>query len=167
MRYFEFTRSLTEDLSKDALRSLVNVIDYFKSRMETENTSQKLSPSILVTTMQNKGYESFNFKDLLYYYENSPELQNIISRPEKGMMLDILDSDAMPPTTDLTQTEPADQETPYIPQDTLSPEPAISQNYPNNLEGPLSSEPSGPIEGPEGTEQTVKSMAKKALKRRQ
>jgi hypothetical protein len=35
------------------------------------------------------------------------------------------------------------------------------------LEEPISSEPSGPIESPQGTEQTVSAMAKKALKRRQ
>lgn len=167
MRFYEFAELLHEDLSDASLRSLMSIISFLNSRIESENAAPKITSSLLITMMQNRGYESFNFKDLLLAYNESPELQSVISRPEKNSMIEILQGDTSQmtepiepePTQDLGQElQPQDA---TIQPDLGQPPMGIEQ------EPPISAEPSGPIESPEGTIQTVKSMAKKALKRRQ
>lgn len=171
MRYYEFAKKLNEDLSEDSLRSLISIVNFERARIDSEGVTTKISPSKLITMMQNIGYESFNFRDLLSAYNDSTELQSLISRPEKNQMLDILpeqpagtDLSAMP--TDMAQPEQPDMQQPLGAEvDTGIPgeQPELGQIE----EPPISSEPSGPIESPQGTEKTVQSMAKKALKRRQ
>lgn len=173
MRFYEFNRTLKEDLSADTLRSLMSIIDFEKSRSEKLNANPEISSSRLITLMQNIGYDSFNFNDLSGSYDQSPIIQSMISRPEKNQMIEILQSsDQIDQGTDLTQPETAPDITPA---DTISPDAMPDMAQPDMATGlnqtpeemPLSSAPSGPIESPEGTVKTVQSMAKKALKRRQ
>lgn len=173
MRFYEFNRTLKEDLSADTLRSLMSIIDFEKSRSEKLNANPEISSSRLITLMQNIGYDSFNFNDLSGSYDQSPIIQSMISRPKKNQMIEILQSsDQIDQGTDLTQPETAPDITPA---DTISPDAMPDMAQPDMATGlnqtpeemPLSSAPSGPIESPEGTVKTVQSMAKKALKRRQ
>jgi len=173
MRFYEFNRTLKEDLSADTLRSLMSIIDFEKSRSEKLNASPEISSSRLITLMQNIGYDSFNFNDLSGSYDQSPIIQSMISKPEKNQMIEILQSsEQIDQGTDLTQPETAPDITPA---DTISPDAMPDMAQPDMVTGlnqtqeemPLSSAPSGPIESPEGTIKTVQSMAKKALKRRQ
>lgn len=183
MRFYEFNRTLKEDLSADTLRSLMSIIDFEKSRSEKLNASPEISSSRLITLMQNIGYDSFNFNDLSGSYDQSPIIQSMISKPEKNQMIEILQgSDQIDQGTDLTQPETAPD---ISPADTISPDAMPNMAQPNMAqpdmtqpdittglnqtpeETPLSSAPSGPIESPDGTVKTVQSMAKKALKRRQ
>ena len=173
MRFYEFNRTLKEDLSADTLRSLMSIIDFEKSRSEKLNANPEISSSRLITLMQNIGYDSFNFNDLSGSYDQSPIIQSMISRPKKNQMIEILQSsDQIDQGTDLTQPETAPDITPA---DTISPDAMPDMAQPDMATGlnqtpeemPLSSAPSGPIESPEGTIKTVQSMAKKALKRRQ
>lgn len=173
MRFYEFNRTLKEDLSADTLRSLMSIIDFEKSRSEKLNANPEISSSRLITLMQNIGYDSFNFNDLSGSYDQSPIIQSMISKPEKNQMIEILQSsDQIDQGTDLTQPETAPDITPA---DTISPDSMPDMAQPDMATGlnqtpeemPLSSAPSGPIESPEGTVKTVQSMAKKALKRRQ
>lgn len=173
MRFYEFNRTLKEDLSADTLRSLMSIIDFEKSRSEKLNANPEISSSRLITLMQNIGYDSFNFNDLSGSYDQSPIIQSMISKPEKNQMIEILQSsDQIDQGTDLTQPETAPDITPA---DTISPDAMPDMAQPDMATGlnqtpeemPLSSAPSGPIESPEGTVKTVQSMAKKALKRRQ
>lgn len=173
MRFYEFNRTLKEDLSADTLRSLMSIIDFEKSRSEKLNANPEISSSRLITLMQNIGYDSFNFNDLSGSYDQSPIIQSMISKPEKNQMIEILQSsDQIDQGTDLTQPETAPD---IIPADTMSPDAMPDMAQPDMATGlnqtpeemPLSSAPSGPIESPEGTVKTVQSMAKKALKRRQ
>lgn len=173
MRFYEFNKTLKEDLSADTLRSLMSIIDFEKSRSEKLNANPEISSSRLITLMQNIGYDSFNFNDLSGSYDQSPIIQSMISKPEKNQMIEILQSsDQIDQGTDLTQPETAPDITPA---DTISPDAMPDMAQPDMATGlnqtpeemPLSSAPSGPIESPEGTVKTVQSMAKKALKRRQ
>lgn len=174
MRFYEFNRTLKEDLSADTLRSLMSIIDFEKNRSEKLNASPEISSSRLITLMQNIGYDSFNFNDLSGSYDQSPIIQSMISKPEKNQMIEILQSsDQIDQGTDLTQPEAlpdiasADTMSPDMAQpDMAQPDMATDINQ-TTEEMPLSSAPSGTIEGPEGTVKTVQSMAKKALKRRQ
>lgn len=173
MRFYEFNRTLKEDLSADTLRSLMSIIDFEKNRSEKLNANPEISSSRLITLMQNIGYDSFNFNDLSGSYDQSPIIQSMISKPEKNQMIEILQSsDQIDQGTDLTQPEtapditPADTISPDAMPDMAQPDMATSLNQ-TPEEMPLSSAPSGPIESPEGTVKTVQSMAKKALKRRQ
>lgn len=173
MRYYEFVNTLKEDLSENSLRSLKSIISFLKSRIDREDAEPKISSSLLITLMQNRGYESFNFNDLLIAYNKNPELQSLISKPEKNSMIDILPGDETDETgQDLAPPMPGqDQQIGMQPELGVPTGPELGQpelgQEQSDEEMPISSEPSGPIESPEGTLQTVKSMAKKALKRRQ
>jgi hypothetical protein len=92
----------------------------------------------------------------------------MISKPEKNKMIEISqdndDQESMPniPSEEDSLADIASQPLTGTEQPMI--EPGMDQMQ---TEMPLSSEPSGPIESPQGTIQTVQSMAKKALKRRQ
>lgn len=167
MRFQEF-KQIREDLNNETLRSLMSIIDFEKTRSEKLQVDPKISVSRLITLMQNIGYDSFNFSDLESSYEQSPIIQSMISKPEKNKMIEISqdndDQEPMPnipseedPLADIASQPLTGTEQPMV-------EPGMDQMQP---EMPLSSEPSGPIESPQGTIKTVQSMAKKALKRRQ
>ena len=170
MRFYEFGKVVKEDLSENSLRSLKSIIAFLNSKIESENAEPKISSSLLTTMMQNRGYESFNFKDLLMAYNESPELQALISKPEKNSMIEILQN--VEPDVEPGLEQGQDQMAPMQgmeqqPMD-LPAQPDMAQTPMGaDQEVPISAEPSGPIESPQGTIQTVKSMAKKALKRRQ
>ena len=168
MRYYEFARQLNEDLDQNASRSLMDIITYEKSRIDAEDANPRISASRLITIMQNIGYESFNFKDLANAYADSQDLQQLISKPEKNQMIELLPDEETVSTdqgTDLTDMPPPET---AIPSDQQMGGMQVGQPAQQpGLEEPISSEPSGPIESPQGTEQTVSAMSKKALKRRQ
>lgn len=118
--------------------------------------------------MQNIGYDSFNFSDLESSYEQSQKIQSMISKPEKNKMIEILTgTDQTEPVSDIP--EPSEPMADIAAQPLTGAEPAMAEPGQDQMqpEMPISSEPSGTIEGPQGTINTVQSMAKKALKRRQ
>lgn len=170
MRFYEFGKVLKEDLSENSLRSLKSIIAFLNSKIESENAEPKISSSLLTTMMQNRGYESFNFKDLLMAYNESPELQALISKPEKNSMIEILQGQepGLEPEQDVVPGQMEPMQGMEQPPTDVAITPDLGQPpMGGDQEMPISAEPSGPIESPQGTIQTVKSMAKKALKRRQ
>lgn len=181
MRYYEFRKPLIEDVSQGTLNALNNILDFVKSRIELEDAEPKVSSSVIITMMQNSGHQGFTFKDFIKIYNNSPELQKEISKPEQNGKIEFLPDPDLEPGTNLAgmganmmQGVMPDQmaaqmpgQLPNVPgTDAMGMQQPMAGGMDQN-EPPLSAEPSGNIEGPEGTEQTVKSMAKKALKRRQ
>jgi hypothetical protein len=168
MRYYEFSHPLNEDIDKGTVNALNSILDFIEARIDKEDASSRISSNLIINLMQNRGFESFNYKDLLAVYNENPELQSRISKPEKNGTFEFTtDSDVEPLEIDQEQ-QPADiaQDQPI---DAMNPTPGepLQTDMSAQPEQPMSSEPSGPIEGPEGTEQTVRTMAKKALKRRQ
>ena len=160
-----FSNSL---MTEGASKSLMDVITYEKSRIDAEDANPRISASRLITIMQNVGYESFNFRDLANAYAKSQDLQQLISKPEKNQMIELLPDEETVSTdqgTDLSDMPPP--ETAMPPDQPMGTMQVGQPAQQPGLEEPISSEPSGPIESPQGTEQTVSAMAKKALKRRQ
>lgn len=177
MRYYEFARSLKEDISKSSMSALTSILDFLQSRIDSEQTNNNISSTLLINLMQNRGFSSFNFEDLVTAYKDNSLLQQRISKPVKNGSMEILPFEPI----DQEQTDSMDQlaqpdnlmnldnmqqpDAPELPAQDFNQTGLDMESEPQ--EEPLSSGPSGEIESPEGTEQTVKSMAKKALKRRQ
>ena len=168
MRYYEFSHPLYEDMDKGTTNALYSILDFIEARIDKEDASSRISTNLILNLMQNRGFESFNYKDLLAIYNENPELQSTISKPEKNGTFEFTNDLEDEPLEIDQEQQPADiaQEQPL---DIMAPTPGepVQTDMTAQPQQPMSSEPSGPIEGPEGTEQTVRTMAKKALKRRQ
>ena len=154
MRFREFSRRIVEDDSADD--NLINVLSLIQYRIEKENLSPDCSTETIINLVRNSGSASFSYGDLVKAFEDNPEVQNIIARPEKNR------TEFIPPSETISQDQPdMDLEQPIEPI-----EPTMTPPESDLGLGTSPSTGGGNIQGPTGDRDTVRSMAKKALSRR-